>query len=77
MSGVGEVKEMVVEAVVGTSGVYRGLAADGAEVGSGSSAGSKPAESAEAVLRLIRTNGKVQSAIMDLVLSSPYVQWEL
>ncbi len=73
---------MVVEAVEGTSEMREDLAAEGAEVAGSSSAGSRSADSAEdgfaeAVLRVIRTNGKVQSAIMDLVLSSPYIEWEL
>jgi len=32
---------------------------------------------AEIIVRLIRQNGGVRQAIMDLVLSSPYVEWEL
>ena len=73
---------MVVEVVEGTSDVDQMIAGEGAEVGAGPSAGparAGPAEDrlAEALLRVIRTNGKVQSAIMDLVLSSPYIQWEL
>ncbi len=31
---------------------------------------------AEAVAQLIFTEGKAQRAIMDLVLSTPYIQWE-
>ena len=82
MSGVEEVKKMVVEAMEGASDVHYGLAADGAGVASKPSAGARRIESAEdrwaeVVLRVIRTNGKVQNAIMDLVLSSPYIQWEL
>ena len=60
----------------------RNLPGRAARFGAGSSAGSRSADSAEdrfagAVLRVIRTNGKVQSAIMELVLSSSYIQWEL
>jgi hypothetical protein len=32
---------------------------------------------AEVVVELIRKDGRVRQAIMDLVLSSPYVKWEL
>jgi len=69
---------MAVEAVEGTSVVDQGLAAEGDEVDTSLSAGARVVESAEerlaeAVLQLIQRNGKVQSAIMDLVLSSPYI----
>jgi len=73
---------MVVEVMLGTSDVHQGLGVEGTEVDTSSSAGSRRTGSAEdrfaeAVVQLIRKNGKVQRAIMDLVLSSPYVEWVL
>lgn len=61
---------------------HQELAGEDARLGADSSIGPTsacPAEDrlAEAVLRVIRTNGKVREAILDLVLSSPYIQWEL
>jgi len=73
---------MVVEALTQTLDTDRAMPKEIDQQESNSSVGSRPTEPsedrwAEAVLQLIRTNGKVQSAIMDLVLSSPYIQWEL
>jgi len=65
------------EFVEGTSDVDGGLTGEGTQVGAGSSAGAKRTESAEdrlAEAQLIWTNEKVPSAIVELVLSSPYVQ---
>jgi hypothetical protein len=82
MSGIGEVMKMAVEAVDRTSGVDQSLTGEAAEVETCSSYGTTsdglPEDGqADAIVQLIRTNGKVRGAMMDLVLSSPYIQWVL